>query len=655
MIQKVRKILVEFLVLTLCVPMNTVFAEGTNEYSKEAQSISLQDDSQKEEKFENEDLQVPTESVTGENIDDSGNVDFPQEPEVPSPEWTRGWNFYEGNWYYAKEENTLYFGWIYLNSKWYYLDGENAGIMAYDVVRKIGDNYYTFDGSGAMQTGWVLRPEGWYYADNSGACAIGWRYIRGVWYYLDGFNTEHPGLMAENCTRNIGGSNYYFAAGGAMQTGWVHYTEGWYYADASGAQAIGWRKIGNVWYYLDGDNKEYPGLMAENCTRIINGSTYFFAIGGAMQAGWVHYTEGWYYAEPSGAQATGWRKVNGVWYYLDGDNAEYPGLMLSDCSKEINGNTYTFRVSGAMAMGWYQNGNDWYYYDASGLITSGWRSIKGNWYYLDPADNNKMVNGGWRLIGNSWYFFYGNGAMATNWLVLNGEWYWLSDDGSMKTGWQIAGNAWYYMYTKNDVHGGSEGAMAMNTVIDGYVVHEDGAYIRSRNKLGWQNPAGYPQVSSLTVMLPSYCTGYFTYVTPSRISIYASRQECVDAFIARAYEYLGTKYIEPWSSYPGDAVDCSGFVLQCLYATGMDLGIYNPYNHRWIASQTYNSMNWYNNNTFMPVSTNSLQRGDLVYYRGHVAIYLGNGQIIDSWPGQGVSVKPIGSRGAVIGAARPYV
>ena len=108
-----------FLVLTLCVPMNTVFAEGTNGHSKEVQSISLQEDSQKEEKSENENLQVPTESVTGENIDDSGNVDFPQEPEVPSSEWTSGWNFYEGNWYYAKEENTLYFGWIYLNSKWY--------------------------------------------------------------------------------------------------------------------------------------------------------------------------------------------------------------------------------------------------------------------------------------------------------------------------------------------------------------------------------------------------------------------------------------------------------------------------------------------------------------------------------------------------------
>lgn len=589
MIQKVRKTLLGFLVLTLCVTMNTVFAEGTNEYSKEDQSISLQDDSQKEEKSENEDLQVPTESVKGENIDDSGNVDFPQEPEVPSSEWTRGWNFYEGNWYYAKEENTLYFGWIYLNSKWYYLDGENAGIMACNEMKKIGDSYYAFDGSGAMQTGWALRPEGWYYTDANGAQVIGWRYIRGVWYYLDGADTEHPGLMADNCTRNIGGSNFYFAAGGAMQTGWVLRPEGWYYADGSGAQAIGWRY------------------------------------------------------------------VRGIWYYLDGDNTEYPGLMANDSLKEIAGNTYAFDDSGAMHIGWYYDGENWYYFNHSGAIVSGWQAVNGYWYYLDPAENNKMANSGWRLIGDNWYFFYGSGAMATNWLALNGEWYWFSGDGAMKTGWQVAGGVWYYMYTKNDTHGGSEGVMAKNTVIDGFVVHENGAYIRAKNKLGWQNPVGYPQVSSLTVMLPSYCTGYFTYVTPSRISIYASRQECVDAFIARAYEYLGTRYIEPWSSYPGDAVDCSGFVLQCLYATGMDLGIYNPYNHRWIASQTYNSMNWYNNNTFMPVSTNSLQRGDLVYYRGHVAIYLGNGQIIDSWPGQGVSVKPIGSRGRVIGAARPYV
>ncbi len=174
-------------------------------------------------------------------------------------------------------------------------------------------------------------------------------------------------------------------------------------------------------------------------------------------------------------------------------------------------------------------------------------------------------------------------------------------------------------------------------------------------KIGYQNPANYPQVSSLTVKLPSYCTGEFTYVTPSRIAIDATRDDCVNAFIQRAYEYVGTRYIEPYSTAPGGAVDCSGFVLQCLYATGMDMGIYNPYNHRWLAWQTYNSMNWYNNGTFLPVSVNSMQRGDVIYYRGHIAIYLGDGRMIDSWPQQGVGVHGVYERGNPIGAARPFV
>ena len=174
-------------------------------------------------------------------------------------------------------------------------------------------------------------------------------------------------------------------------------------------------------------------------------------------------------------------------------------------------------------------------------------------------------------------------------------------------------------------------------------------------KIGYQNPANYPQVSSLTVKLPSYCTGEFTYVTPSRIAIDATRDDCVNAFIQRAYEYAGTRYIEPYSTAPGGAVDCSGFVLQCLYATGMDIGIYNPYNHRWLAWQTYNSMNWYNNGTFMPVSVGGMQRGDVIYYRGHIAIYLGGGRMIDSWPNQGVGVHGVYERGNPIGAARPFV
>ena len=353
-----------------------------------------------------------------------------------------GWYVNEnGDTYYYNQDGSLYYGWRYESGKWYYLDGtnvDNPGSMAADTIVKVGTQYYCFNKDGVMQSmGWILRPEGWYYANADGSLVLGWRNINGVWYYLDGNNTEHPGLMADNCVKNIGGSNFYFAAGGAMRTGWLLYPEGWYYADGSGAQAIGWRYINGVWYYLDGNDTEHPGLMVDNCVKNIGGSNFYFAAGGAMRTGWLLYPEGWYYADGSGAQAIGWRYINGAWYYLNGDNAEYPGLMVDNCIFEIGGNTYKFKSGGAMYKGWYYDGDNWYYYDHSGLMASGWRAINGYWYFMDPDNDNKMVNCGWKLFGNYWYF----------------------------------------LYTANDSHGGSEGVMARNCYIDGYYLSANGAML----------------------------------------------------------------------------------------------------------------------------------------------------------------------------------
>lgn len=327
--------------------------------------------------------------------------------------------------------------------------------------------------------GWYVNENGdTYYYNQDGSLYYGWRYESGKWYYLDGTNVDNPGSMAADTIVKVGTQYYCFNKDGVMQSmGWILRPEGWYYANADGSLVLGWRNINGVWYYLDGNNTEHPGLMADNCVKNIGGSNFYFAAGGAMRTGWLLYPEGWYYADADGAQAIGWRRVGNAWYYLDGNNEEYPGLMVSDCTKEINGNAYIFNASGAMREGWYYDNGDWYYYDHSGLIASGWRAVNGYWYFMDPDNDNKMVNYGWKLFGNYWYFFHNSGAMATNWLAIGGNWYFLSSDGAMKTGWQNVGGTWYYMYTANDSHGGSEGVMARNCYIDGYYLSANGAML----------------------------------------------------------------------------------------------------------------------------------------------------------------------------------
>lgn len=174
-------------------------------------------------------------------------------------------------------------------------------------------------------------------------------------------------------------------------------------------------------------------------------------------------------------------------------------------------------------------------------------------------------------------------------------------------------------------------------------------------KVGYQNPAGYYQVSSRSVTLPDYASGYFTYVTPSQIAPDATREDCIDAFINRAYDYIGTAYRWNYSMEPGVGVDCIGLVYQCLYATGMDLGEFNPYDHYATGADGWHSHDannmWdYGDVLHLPLSMR--QRGDVISWEGHVAIYLGNDMIIDAYGP--VDVHSMWSRGVPRGVLRFY-
>ena len=65
----------------------------------------------------------------------------------------------------------------------------------------------------------------------------------------------------------------------------------------------------------------------------------------------------------------------------------------------------------------------------------------------------------------------GKGNQAGGWQQISGSWYYLDNSGQKKTGWiQDKDGKWYYLQ--------QSGVMASNTLIDGYKLGADGAWIK---------------------------------------------------------------------------------------------------------------------------------------------------------------------------------
>lgn len=171
-------------------------------------------------------------------------------------------------------------------------------------------------------------------------------------------------------------------------------------------------------------------------------------------------------------------------------------------------------------------------------------------------------------------------------------------------------------------------------------------------KIGYQNPGGFFQVSSCNVSVPG---GAFGYASPSRISINANRDQVVNAFISRAYDYLGTRYVWDYAMQPGNGVDCAGLVMQSLYATGMNLQDYNPTAHWYDPWHSHDANNMSNDHRFLHIPVSQRQRGDLIFYPGHVAIYLGNDQVIEAMPPRVRIANMYAGNRHPTGAARPFI
>lgn len=141
-------------------------------------------------------------------------------------------------------------------------------------------------------------------------------------------------------------------------------------------------------------------------------------------------------------------------------------------------------------------------------------------------------------------------------------------------------------------------------------------------------------------------TSIDSYVAPLGAGAGQGRAAHIEAMINQAAKYMGKPWLEGCSSSPDYGVDCSGLVMQALYAAGINPTSCSSIYHGFPGNE-YNSRNLFYDSHFMNVAYGDRQRGDLVFYYApgtrtiiHIGIYLGNNQILDSWPPR-VGINPI--------------
>ncbi|WP_125583824.1 DUF5776 domain-containing protein [Levilactobacillus cerevisiae] len=156
-------------------------------------------------------------------------------------------------------------------------------------------------------------------------------------------------------------------------------------------------------------------------------------------------------------------------------------------------------------------------------------------------------------------------------------------------------------------------------------------------------------------------TGIDSYTAPLGAKAWQGRKAHIDAMIHQAYKYKGNPYLVGSSSSPKYGTDCSGLVMQALYAGGISPLPTSSIHHAYPGNE-WNSRNLWAAKKLHRVAYNHKQRGDLVFYYQpgthtiwHVAVYLGKGKVIESWPPR-IMVANIknGQRSYVAGIKRPF-
>ena len=465
----------------------------------------------------------------------------------------------------------------------------------------------------------------------------GWNQIDGTYYwYENGSTAAKTGWLVTG--DSLDGTK------GGLQRYWLDASTGALrFNSLISAADAGW------WAYSTD-----KGYVVRGRYTAADGTVYLADNDGRLEdAGW-HVTSGYgqglqrYYVDSDKHGCVEGYSSDGYAHYTTSDGYVLRGSMKVGDKVYLADNDGRLARSGNSASGWvvtsaYGQGLQRYWVEGHDGNDGGYARVgfsKDGWAHY-TADAGYVIR--WKMdMGSLKVLANGDGAIAdqAGWLVTS------QYDSGVQRYWleEIPGQAGFFGSKMGLFN--VDGKRYYGRYDTGYVVR--GVYVISSY---YAAPSGDDY--------NSYHTD--TIAVANNDGVLLSRAEVGAMVVAAARTQLGCSYTYVNSGYfPGDSFNCSGLSWWAYNAAlGINLSHNQGYWSYYARQDNRNNSQVYgvDKRGGWTTSENNLVPGDLVFFSpvgnkystGHVGIYIGDGCMIDSYPGPGVSVRSIYQSGYVGG------
>ena len=305
-----------------------------------------------------------------------------------------GWFVDDGEKTYYQTDGKRVSGFQTIDGKKYFFGRLNNNELRTGII-KIDNFYHRFDQNGVMQTGWFVDSGEKTYYQTEGKRVSGFQTIDGKKYFfgrlnnntlrtgtifIDGnyYNFDESGVMQTGWNTTIEGTKYY-DSDGKMQTGITEIFGSKYFFDKNGYQKTGFQNYkGNTYFFsrmtdkkmLTGflliDGKYYyfdnSGKMQKGFQTIKGTNKFFSRINGEMRTNWLLFEGHMYYCHPTtGDIQTGEHMIDGVKYFFYND-----GKLKDGFTTDYNGNIRYYFPDGSFAKTWTTITGEKYFFNSLG-------------------------------------------------------------------------------------------------------------------------------------------------------------------------------------------------------------------------------------------------------------------------------------------------